>query len=89
MQASKEKEELIKKMTSYRGQIQKRACVRSAYERLMRSPDPTRSIHVNVEPRVFGQSETFQFSVPPPPQDLMMLFTNGWLNSPIITFFAT
>ena len=87
MQASKEKEELIKKMTSYRGQIQKRACVRSAYERLMRSPDPTHSIHVKIEPRVFGQSESFQFSGPP--QELMLLFTNGWLNSPMITFFAT
>ena len=87
MQASKEKEDLIKKMNIYRGQIHKRACVRSAYERLMRSPHPTRSILVNVEPRVFGQSESFQISVPP--EDLMMLFTNGWLNSSIITLFAT
>ncbi|GJZ72619.1 hypothetical protein Tco_0636765 [Tanacetum coccineum] len=34
--ASKEKQELIKKMNSYRGQILKRACVRSTYERWMR-----------------------------------------------------
>ncbi|PWA78588.1 hypothetical protein CTI12_AA212630 [Artemisia annua] len=85
--ASKEKEELMKRMNSYRGQIQKRACVRSTYERLMRSPDPTRSMHVDVEPRVFGQSESFQISVSP--VDLMLLFTNGCLNSSIITLFAT
>ena len=87
VQASKEKEELIKRMNSYRGQIHKRACVRSTYERLMRNPDPTRSMHVDVEPRVFGQSESFQISVSP--VDLMLLFTNGCLNSSIITLFAT
>ncbi|GKE86575.1 hypothetical protein Tco_1560317, partial [Tanacetum coccineum] len=43
--ASKEKQELIKRMNIYRGQILKRACVRSTYERWMRNADPTRSIH--------------------------------------------
>ncbi|PWA78040.1 FAR1 DNA binding domain-containing protein [Artemisia annua] len=87
VEASKEKEELMKRMNSYHGQIQKRACVRSTYECLMRSLDPTRSMHVDVEPRVFGQSESFQISVSP--VDLMLLFTNKCLNSSIITLFAT
>ncbi|GJY31183.1 ulp1 protease family, C-terminal catalytic domain-containing protein, partial [Tanacetum coccineum] len=85
--ASKEKDELIKKLNSYRGQIHKRVFLRSSYERWMRSPDPTLPLHVNVEPRVFGESKSFQFFVPP--HDRMLLFTNGWLNSSIITLFAT
>ncbi|GJW53721.1 ulp1 protease family, C-terminal catalytic domain-containing protein [Tanacetum coccineum] len=84
--ASKEKQELIKRMNSYRGQILKRACVRSSYERWMRNADPTRSIHVDVEHGVFGQSESFQVSVTS--GDLMLLFTNGLLSSSIITLFA-
>ncbi|GJU07842.1 ulp1 protease family, C-terminal catalytic domain-containing protein [Tanacetum coccineum] len=74
------------KMNSYHGQILKRACVRSTYERWMRNADPTRSIHADVEPRVFGQSESFQVSVTS--GDLMLLFTNGLLSSSIITLFA-
>ncbi|GJS69056.1 ulp1 protease family, C-terminal catalytic domain-containing protein [Tanacetum coccineum] len=66
--------------------ILKRACVRSTYERWMRNADPTRSIHADVEPRVFGQSESFQVSVTS--GDLMLLFTNGLLSSSIITLFA-
>ncbi|GKB14914.1 ulp1 protease family, C-terminal catalytic domain-containing protein [Tanacetum coccineum] len=85
--ASKEKEELIKKLNSYRVQIHKRVFLRSSYERWMRSQDPTRPIHVDVEPRVFGESKSFQFFVPP--HDRLLLFTNGWLNSSIITLFAT
>nr|GFD56711.1 ulp1 protease family, C-terminal catalytic domain-containing protein [Tanacetum cinerariifolium] len=46
----------------------------------------TRSIHVDVEPGVFGQSESFQVSVTS--GDLMLLFTNGLLSSSIITLFA-
>ncbi|GKA50277.1 ulp1 protease family, C-terminal catalytic domain-containing protein, partial [Tanacetum coccineum] len=80
------KQQLIMKMNSYHGQILKRACVRSTYERWMRNADPTRSIHADVEPRVFGQSESFQVSVTS--GDLMLLFTNGLLSSSIITLFA-
>ncbi|GJW96128.1 hypothetical protein Tco_0177936 [Tanacetum coccineum] len=85
--ASKEKEDLIKKLNSYRVQIHKRVFLRSSYECWMRSQDPTRPIHVDVEPRVFGESKSFQFCVPP--HDRLLLFTNGWLNSSIITLFAT